>query len=341
MAAKLPRDLVSSPTPAETDVFVYDDVSVPKGPGVETVRQLTTAELRTILLNAAASLPNTPAGNIAATDAQAAINELDSEKAGVALANIFTALNTFPGLRLNPATDTDIPIDFTVAPTGSFKYMSRWKVTSTIYGRRYATAIGYVETINARWTGTNWAADSTASAAAKFAYGFDGAFRVSPKANTAVAWLDTAWDTDRNRSGSIAEYAIGGSTAHNSGILTLTETINRSGYTIASNLVQVPEAGTYRIRAQSLITHTNVADPVDMKLELAIGTARPGTVIGTGYCNRYIASSAWADSVGIERIYQITTPAAQKILVYFSSANAGTLATVGSTANHLLIERVQ
>lgn len=39
----------------------------------------------------AATVANTPAGNIAATNVQAAINELDSEKAGLALSNTFTA----------------------------------------------------------------------------------------------------------------------------------------------------------------------------------------------------------------------------------------------------------
>lgn len=39
----------------------------------------------------ASDIVNTPAGNVAATNAQTAINELDSEKSGLALANTFTA----------------------------------------------------------------------------------------------------------------------------------------------------------------------------------------------------------------------------------------------------------
>ena len=38
---------------------------------------------------------NAPAGNLAATDVQAAIDELDGEKAGLALANSFSGVNTF------------------------------------------------------------------------------------------------------------------------------------------------------------------------------------------------------------------------------------------------------
>ena len=44
-----------------------------------------------------AKVTNTPAGNIAATDVQAAINELDSEKAGLALANTFLTDQTVTG----------------------------------------------------------------------------------------------------------------------------------------------------------------------------------------------------------------------------------------------------
>jgi hypothetical protein len=44
-----------------------------------------------------ALVSNTPAGNLIATDAQGAINELDSEKAGLTLANTFTQDNTFNG----------------------------------------------------------------------------------------------------------------------------------------------------------------------------------------------------------------------------------------------------
>lgn len=42
----------------------------------------------------ATQVTNTPAGNIVATTVQAAIDELDAEKAGLALANVFTAAQT-------------------------------------------------------------------------------------------------------------------------------------------------------------------------------------------------------------------------------------------------------
>lgn len=49
---------------------------------------------------------NYPAGNIAATNVQDALNELDSEKAGLALANSFTRNNTFTSTVLNTSPIT-------------------------------------------------------------------------------------------------------------------------------------------------------------------------------------------------------------------------------------------
>jgi|GEM_PF-2376089 len=47
--------------------------------------------------NTAASVANTPAGNIAGVTVQAALNELDTEKAGLGTTNTFTGTNSFNG----------------------------------------------------------------------------------------------------------------------------------------------------------------------------------------------------------------------------------------------------
>lgn len=52
------------------------------------------ADVLGFLTVAGSEVSNTPAGNLAATTAQGAIDELDSEKAGLALANTFTAAQT-------------------------------------------------------------------------------------------------------------------------------------------------------------------------------------------------------------------------------------------------------
>lgn len=50
---------------------------------------------------AASEISNTPAGNISATDVQAAINELDTEKAGLAISNVFSVSQTIESAVTN------------------------------------------------------------------------------------------------------------------------------------------------------------------------------------------------------------------------------------------------
>lgn len=60
-------------------------------------------QLDEMVMQPSSDIVNTPAGNIAATTVQAAINELDAEKAGLALTNTFTATQTLAGAALNEA----------------------------------------------------------------------------------------------------------------------------------------------------------------------------------------------------------------------------------------------
>tara|TARA_R110000822_G_scaffold68587_12_gene166918 strand:- start:1637 stop:3100 length:1464 start_codon:yes stop_codon:yes gene_type:complete len=66
---------------------------------------LDASAARTNLGISATNTPNTPAGNIVATNVQATLNELDTEKAGLALDNVFTGRPTFetafPYIRFN------------------------------------------------------------------------------------------------------------------------------------------------------------------------------------------------------------------------------------------------
>jgi hypothetical protein len=74
---------------AESDrVVTKDDLDVVFGSGNADPYHTHTT------LSSAIGIANTPAGNIAATNVQAAINELDSEKAGLGLANTFTQNQT-------------------------------------------------------------------------------------------------------------------------------------------------------------------------------------------------------------------------------------------------------
>jgi len=60
----------------------------------------------TLTVPAAANVPNTPAGNIVATDVQAAINELDTEKVGIAGTETVTGDKTFSGANTHSGDNT-------------------------------------------------------------------------------------------------------------------------------------------------------------------------------------------------------------------------------------------
>ncbi len=63
--------------------------------GAANAKDLTVAETKTLLAYAGSDVANTPAGNIAATTVQAAINELDTEKAPVSHTHASTAITDF------------------------------------------------------------------------------------------------------------------------------------------------------------------------------------------------------------------------------------------------------
>lgn len=75
----------------------------------------------------AAQVTNVPAGNIAAVTVQAAIDELDSEKAGLALANVFTAAQA-------------ITRNYSGAETGAslLNITSTWNTTGVLDGLNFA-----------------------------------------------------------------------------------------------------------------------------------------------------------------------------------------------------------
>jgi len=91
---------------------------------------------------------NTPAGNIAATTLQAAINELDAEKAGVALKNIFTKAQGTAQVALtdaaNIATDSSLSNVFGVTLAGNRTLDNPTNLTA---------GFGYVWNINQDATG--------------------------------------------------------------------------------------------------------------------------------------------------------------------------------------------
>lgn len=112
--------LPENTAPLSTDqAYMVDD---PAGSPVS--QKVTLANLSKGLV--ADNIPNTPAGDIAATNIQAAIDELDSEKLGTGGGNLTGALNEFKGADIPSATTTDIG-----AATGNFVFITG---TTTITG---------------------------------------------------------------------------------------------------------------------------------------------------------------------------------------------------------------
>lgn len=140
----------------------------------------------------AASVANVPAGNISATNVQTAINELDTEKAGLALANVFTA---FQSINLNvsaprtPPTGTVLQITQVDGADGSI-------TIDTFNG-------GVPEYSGRRAGGTNAAPSAVASANAllrfnAFGYGasaYSAAARGQLTVRANEAWSNTAQGT--------------------------------------------------------------------------------------------------------------------------------------------------
>lgn len=83
-------------------------VTIPSGGGgaVSSVFSRTGAVVSANGDYTASQVTNVPAGNIAAVTVQAALNELDVEKAGLTIANTFTAANDFTGGTITVPTPT-------------------------------------------------------------------------------------------------------------------------------------------------------------------------------------------------------------------------------------------
>jgi hypothetical protein len=81
-----------------------------------------TISLAAVGANSAGDISFTPAGNIAASDVQDALEELDTEKAGLAADNVFIGTNAFQGISATGIDNT--PIGATDPDTGAFTSLS-------------------------------------------------------------------------------------------------------------------------------------------------------------------------------------------------------------------------
>jgi hypothetical protein len=81
-----------------------------------------TISLAAVGANSAGDISVTPAGNIAASNVQDALEELDTEKAGLAADNVFIGTNSFQGISATGIDNT--PIGATDPDTGAFTSLS-------------------------------------------------------------------------------------------------------------------------------------------------------------------------------------------------------------------------
>lgn len=101
----------------------------------------------------ASQIANVPAGNIAATNVQDALNELDTEKGGLALANVWTVPQTF---RSGTTNDYLEMLNGPVGASGNNARFAVWRAAAGSNG-----AFGYLVCNATSTTGGVWSQDDT------------------------------------------------------------------------------------------------------------------------------------------------------------------------------------
>lgn len=133
--------------------------------------------------HAASAISYTPAGNLAATDVAAALNELDAEKSGLGLANAFTQPQTAPEYRVGDANKT-------LRRRGSNnEYLS---IENADGGILPVAALDFQPSANAYWNDTNWMRYDTAQPAAGIFLHRDGRllYRQAPAGANPIVWAE-------------------------------------------------------------------------------------------------------------------------------------------------------
>jgi hypothetical protein len=111
--------------------------------------------------------------------------------------------------------------------------------------------------------------------------------------------------------------------------ITLTEVSSKGTFTIASNAIEVPQAGWYAIYFACSFTTSSVTNPYTGGAFILANAA----VAAYFAWSRWSATAADVFSVSGSAIVEITTPSTQKISAEVSGA--GTIAITGGTQNHL------
>lgn len=124
-----------------------------------------------------------------------------------------------------------------------------------------------------------------------------------------------------SKRGAAALYSMSGTSVASLAKVTLTNVINDTGYSLASNEVTVPRAGVYFVEIHASLASAGTGNPQAMILEAQ-------TVAGTAcdaYGYRYSATTSDKVAVAASGLVSITDPATEKIKVVNAHASAVTL----------------
>lgn len=132
-------------------------------------------------------------GNLSSLSVRGQLDELDTEKGGLALANTWSNANTFNGIAGgdNPAIVTsEVP-----SGLGPRKLLWQFAASASIQGRFYATSTGFEVALNCVWSTTTglWSFDSLAGTAVATLLRFDatGVKLLHHNELVSTTWADT------------------------------------------------------------------------------------------------------------------------------------------------------
>lgn len=121
-----------------------------------------------------------------------------------------------------------------------------------------------------------------------------------------------------------ARYQVIGTDIALAGLFPLIESFKEGNYTLASDEVQVPEAGIYLINVALHLSSESTANPTGCNVELQIGSSTVATARGT----RFSATTTDIVSANTSYLGSIATPATEKIRL--RAAGVGDLSINGA-----------
>lgn len=146
-------------------------------------------------------------GNLVVGSVRSQLNALEDAKAEIAIANTFSAVNTFTVKQsFNQALDATPLLESISTPTLTYKLIWQILLTGGVYLRIYAvSAGGFAVSVNAQWNSPSWVADITTAAAALYEMDSSGILTIGHEAAGPASW--TTWATSMTLDGTTGAIA--------------------------------------------------------------------------------------------------------------------------------------